>query len=810
MEEVKLRFGLFQRALLLVALPVIFQIGFLLAETMMLQQAEREVKRETCARSLLAHVRVLTKAVTSSAAIGYATISGRVFLERYQKAISEVSGEVQQLEALGGLDAEQVQKLRRFGKSIEELKRGSDEGRRLLDAGKTKQGAALLDSLSGKLASVWASSEDVLDLLRKIEGENPAIQTRTRQDLQTWLWVGVLFNISLAIVLAVIFHRGTMKRLSNVMQNAVRLSEGAPLSPPVAGSDEVAHLDKKFHEMATKEQALVRSLAIARDQALEASRFKTEFLANMSHELRTPMSAVIGMTDVLLDTPVSGEQCEMITGIRKAGEVQLSVISDILDLSKIEAGKLKFETSDFELIDCLEDVTLLLADNARQKGVTLTRHVDEAVPRTVTTDQSRLRQVLLNLTANAVKFTSRGSVSISVTVDEVNNERTILRFAVKDTGVGLSAAAISRMFKPYSQADNTISGRYGGTGLGLCISKNLVELMGGHVGVESTEGKGSTFWFTLPQDTRSKVTSLQPATEPTRAQSSAPKIESTREDLPAFSVPAPVVGLHSDKPILVAEDDELHRQVTAFQVQKLGFPLDVATNGREAVEAVAQKDYCLVLMDCEMPELNGFEATSAIRNMEALGKRTIPIVAMTANAVDGYRERCLAAGMDDYVVKPATIGKLGEVLARWISQDSSERTEESPCALSEAPALPNSDLIASDTRAVPVNIDEFLSVLGRQGVQKILRTFLTTTDAYVVELGAAISDKDANTSRRVAHKLKGASSSVNANQLASDSCDLECALRKGDWEEIASVYAVLRASAERAQRYVQENFVDSS
>ncbi len=810
MRSSKLQFGLFHKALILVALPVVFQLIFLVCESEMLRQAEREVKLQTCARSLLAHVRALTKSLTSGAAIGYETISGRLFLERYQKAIAGIPSELKQLEELGRLDGEQLQKVRRFGELIEELKQRSDEGRRLLDKGKSQEGSAVLDSLTGTLASVWTQSEDVLVLVRKIEEENPVIQTKTRQDLQMWLWAGVLFNVLLAIGLAVAFHRSTIDRLSHLMHNIIRLSDGSRLSQPLAGADEIAHLDDKFYEMATslqeaarKEQELVEKLSVARDEALEASRFKTEFLANMSHELRTPMSAAIGMADLLLDTPVTNEQLEMITGIRKAGDVQLAVINDILDLSKIEAGKFNVEITEFELRPSLDEVVRLLADSARQKSVMLKTYVEPNVSETVKADKCRLRQILLNLTGNAVKFTSHGEVTIGVTVDEGDEQRGHLRFAVTDSGIGLSPAAIARMFKPYSQADDSVSRRYGGTGLGLCISKSLVELMGGQIGVESMEGKGSTFWFTLPHDLSARPTEFRRPAKDHNLRA----VETTEKE-PA-NIDAEKVLVHPGKLILVAEDDEFHRQITGAQLRKLGYALDIAANGREAIDAISRKGYSLVLMDCEMPELNGFEATRAIRETEAGGKRRMPVVAMTANAVEGYREQCLAAGMDDYVIKPATILKLKEVLQRWIRDEAPAESQDRACTTEEA-STECEDVESKACSGEPVDIHELFELLDRQAAQELLRSFLCAINGYMGEMESPIGERNREALRRVVHKFKGACSSMQAAEMVRDVAELETALRDADWGKVDCAYAALRVSSERAQRFLKANLVDGS
>lgn len=405
-------------------------------------------------------------------------------------------------------------------------------------------------------------------------------------------------------------------------------------------------LRRMVHEQKTNIKALQQTqtaLEAARRHAEEATSAKSRFLASMSHEIRTPMNAIIGMTTILRDTPLTSEQKDCVETVANSGEVLLELINDILDFSKIEAGHLELEHTPFNVRECIATAITLLETPAQAKGLALHTKVDAAVPDVLTGDVTRLRQVIINLLSNAVKFTSSGSVTLEVSSRLTRSGEVELAVSVSDTGIGIAPDRLDRLFQHFSQAESSTTRRFGGTGLGLAISKRLVELHGGKIWVESTPGQGTVFKFTVTAGV-------------------AQTAEAVPTTLPEARFDVTYATRHPCR-LLLAEDNIVNQKVAQQLLKRLGYKIDTAGNGLEVIAMLQKENYDLVLMDIEMPGLDGIAATERIRQ-EFPPERQPVIAALTANAINGDRERFLAKGMDEYLSKPLRIEQLMALLAR--------------------------------------------------------------------------------------------------------------------------------------------------
>lgn len=520
---------------------------------------------------------------------------------------------------------------------------------------------------------------------------------------------------------------------------------------PLVEGEEIIGAALTFEDI-TERRDIEAALAEARDTALKNARIKAAFLANMSHEIRTPLHGIIGTTGLLFETRLDAKQKKYVEMLKTSADLLLEIINDILDFSKIEAGKLNLETVEFDLRQTIADVFDVFKVLARKKNLPLYSEIAERVPDLIAGDSNQLKQVLNNLLSNAVKFTEKGEINLKITLAEEDDENVKLLFEVSDTGIGIEKDAQTHIFQPFMQADLSTTRRFGGTGLGLTISREIVERMNGEIGVESETGKGARFWFTAEFLKKSR------AEDENEERSAASDARRTRLK------------------VLIAEDNEINREVIFAMLKNIGIEAETAENGIEAFEFCAKKDFDFVLMDCQMPEMDGLAATQAIR-LNPKTKKQPKIAALTANFDPAERDKCLAAGMDEFLTKPLDKNKLIETLNKYFFTENPLQNLDLDKKFSQH-SLAN--IIAPETLK---NFIEIESNGEENFVYEMINLYCGNAESGIDEIRAAFKSKDASIVSRRAHNLKGSSANIGAMKLFELFENLEEKVHTENWTE---------------------------
>ncbi|SIS99326.1 response regulator [Neptunomonas antarctica] len=551
-------------------------------------------------------------------------------------------------------------------------------------------------------------------------------------------------------------------------------------------TDEFGVMVDGFNIMIGQIQTRDEELKHARDIAEEASRAKSRFLATMSHEIRTPMNGVLGMTELLLSSPLSDDQQRYATTIHRSGAALLNIINDILDYSKIEAGQLKLECICFDLYEKIEEVMQLLSEMVSGKKIAISHTFDPDFSGRMTGDPVRVNQILMNLLGNAIKFTHAGRVNVKV-LAELSGSFPFVRVEIHDSGPGICEEAQEKIFESFSQEDSSTTRKYGGTGLGLAICQQLVDLMQGRLGVQSTVGLGSVFWFELPLSIQDIIPAMN-----------------AKELLGVKVTPSPVTLLTSthtplaelEGRILLVDDNVVNQQVATGLLRLMGCVIDTAENGSEAIDRWHEQRYDLILMDIEMPVMDGIEATNAIREEEQRKRLTYtPIVAVTANAMDGDRELYLSMGMDDYLSKPFSRHSLHQLLTVWLK----ERSVEDTANATKQSIIDYTDMSDLNMQKLE-GLNDLQNEHGRPLLESLIHTYIENSNQILSDMDQAIKHKDFEEVRRLVHALKSSSGTIGLDKVHALSREVERGCRLSHTDNIEAQYQLLVKANQSAQQ----------
>ncbi|WP_045222766.1 hybrid sensor histidine kinase/response regulator [Desulfonatronum thioautotrophicum] len=667
-------------------------------------------------------------------------------------------------------------------------------------------------NLSQKIVETLLPSTILLD--EPVMLDNALIGSVILEVTITPVWMQILKNLaasgllalagmSMAAILGMRLGASIVRSIMDLLQvtGLVTRKKDYSVRVPQAGQDEIGALVNNFnmmlselyfrdeqlrrHQEELEEQVRNRTAELhqAMREAEAGTQAKSLFLANMSHEIRTPLNAIIGMAEVSLETPKDELRRDALETILHETLALLEIINEILDFSKIEADQIQLEQREFSIQNVLRHIDTSIAIQANRKGVVYASEMDPDVPNRIYGDPLRLRQILFNLIGNALKFTKKGEIRVQVELIGKNDQLATIRFSVTDTGIGIANDRLGIIFDSFSQADSSTTRKYGGTGLGLSISKRLVELMGGEIGVTSHVGSGSTFWFVVPFATVAET---------------AP---STVEEITAFpDLPTgPALLTPHNIKILLVEDYPTNQQVALRHLRGAGFFVDVAENGLQAVEAVSREDYNLILMDIQMPEMDGYAATQEIRKLEEKNKDStrntrIPIIAMTAHALTGYKDKCLAAGMDDYLTKPMRRHELLAMVQKWTG-----------VAIGSSPRAVREGVEQESVTQAPLDYALALEEFEQDAsfLQEMIQIFIANAQRQMKSIEKSLQSGDIEAVVDEAHAMKGGAANLTAVKIAALAQDLEQFAHAGSFSECHEILLKLRANLHELQEFTR-------